>query len=101
MNKDDKTGSNSGSRRDFLRKSAALGLGAAMIPLTPLHADVFKDTAELPEPVVPKSLTQKITILYTSDIHAQLHTHDEFFWEEGKPVYRKRGSEVKLRIRPF
>jgi sulfur-oxidizing protein SoxB len=97
MNKDDKTGSNSGSRRDFLRKSAALGLGAAMIPLTPLHADVFKDTAELPEPVVPKSLTQKITILYTSDIHAQLHTHDEFFWEEGKPVYRKRGGLAVLK----
>ncbi|MBL0097890.1 MAG: metallophosphoesterase, partial [Bacteroidetes bacterium] len=62
-----------------------------------MHADIFKDTAELPEPVEPKSLTQKITILYTSDIHAQLHTHDEFFWEEGKSVYRKRGGLAVLK----
>ena len=97
MNKDDKTSSNPGSRRDFLRKSAALGLGAAMFPLQPMQADVFIEKANLPKPVVPKSLTQKITILYTSDIHAQLHTHDEFFWEEGKSVYRKRGGLAVLK----
>ncbi|MBK9400037.1 MAG: 5'-nucleotidase C-terminal domain-containing protein [Bacteroidetes bacterium] len=97
MNKDDKTNSNPGSRRDFLRKSAALGLGAAMFPLQPMQADMFIEKANLPKPVEPKSLTQKITILYTSDIHAQLHTHDEFFWEEGKSVYRKRGGLAVLK----
>src|SRR6185369_8113855 len=34
----------------------------------------------------------KFTILHTSDIHAQLHTHDEFFQENGRAVYRKRGG---------
>ncbi len=34
----------------------------------------------------------KFTILHTSDIHSQLHTHDEFFLENGKPVYKKRGG---------
>ena len=37
------------------------------------------------------------TILYTTDIHAQLHTHDEFFWENGKAVYKKRGGLAVLK----
>ena len=36
--------------------------------------------------------TAKFTILHTSDIHAQLNTHDEFFYENRKAVYRKRGG---------
>ncbi|MBL7924405.1 MAG: bifunctional metallophosphatase/5'-nucleotidase, partial [Bacteroidia bacterium] len=39
----------------------------------------------------------KITLLYTSDIHAQLHTHDEFFWENNQAVYRKRGGLAVLK----
>lgn len=97
MNKDDKFAGRSGSRRDFLRKSAALGLGAAMIPFQPLSAEVVRSEAKSPEPLLPKSLAQRITILYTSDIHAQLFTHDEFFWEEEKPVYRKRGGLAVLK----
>jgi sulfur-oxidizing protein SoxB len=41
---------------------------------------------------VAQGKAQKFTILHTSDIHAQLHTHDEFFLENGKPVYKKRGG---------
>ena len=41
--------------------------------------------------------SNRFTILYTSDIHAQLHTHDEFFWENGKAVYRKRGGLAVLK----
>jgi sulfur-oxidizing protein SoxB len=41
---------------------------------------------------VTQGKAQKFTILHTSDIHAQLHTHDEFFLENGKAVYKKRGG---------
>jgi len=34
----------------------------------------------------------KFTILHTADIHAQLNTHDEFFYENRRAVYRKRGG---------
>ncbi|GAC1704916.1 MAG: bifunctional UDP-sugar hydrolase/5'-nucleotidase [Flavisolibacter sp.] len=44
----------------------------------------------------PKSKATKITILHTADIHAQLHTHDEFFWE-GEAVYKKRGGLAVLK----
>jgi S-sulfosulfanyl-L-cysteine sulfohydrolase len=39
----------------------------------------------------------RLTILHTADIHAQLTTHDEFFWEDGKPVFRRRGGLATLR----
>ncbi|MEO5599627.1 MAG: hypothetical protein ABIR06_01745 [Cyclobacteriaceae bacterium] len=36
-----------------------------------------------------------MTILHTADIHAQLLTHDGFFMEKGKPIYKKRGGYAK------
>jgi len=41
---------------------------------------------------VQNGKARKSTILHTSDIHAQLHTHDEFFYENKKAVYKKRGG---------
>jgi S-sulfosulfanyl-L-cysteine sulfohydrolase len=38
-----------------------------------------------------------VTILHTADIHAQLSVHDEFFWEDGKPVFKRRGGLATLR----
>lgn len=40
---------------------------------------------------------KRITLLHTADIHAQLYTHDEFFWEKGKAVYKKRGGFATLK----
>jgi len=41
---------------------------------------------------VQKGRAHHITILHTADIHAQLDTHDEFFYERGRPVFRRRGG---------
>ncbi len=35
--------------------------------------------------------------MVTSDIHSQLNTHDEFFWENNQAVYRKRGGLANLK----
>jgi sulfur-oxidizing protein SoxB len=50
---------------------------------------------------VQNAKAQIITLLHTADIHGQLYTHDEFFWENGKPVYKKRGgfSVLKTMLR--
>jgi len=40
---------------------------------------------------------QHITILHTTDIHAQLEIHDEFFSENGKTVFKRRGGFATLR----
>lgn len=41
-------------------------------------------------PAIVNGKAQRFTILHTSDIHGQLDIHDEFFYENGKPVYKKR-----------
>lgn len=79
------------SRRDFLKKTALAGIGTSLTGVT----------AALPaEAIVPNEFLEpsgRFTILYTSDIHAQLNTHDEFFWENGKAVYKKRGGLAVLK----
>ncbi len=79
------------SRRDFLKKTALAGIATSLTGVT----------AALPaEAIVPNEFLEpsgRFTILYTSDIHAQLNTHDEFFWENGKAVYKKRGGLAVLK----
>ena len=86
------------SRRNFLKKSAALGIGATVVPLLNMKADGLDSPKdEVLSSNASSSTSKKITLLYTSDIHAQLHTHDEFFWEDGKGVYKKRGGLAVLK----
>ena len=41
--------------------------------------------------------TDTISILQTADLHGQLKLHDEFFWEDGKMVFEKRGGLAYIR----
>ena len=94
------------SRREFLKKASGLGLtigiGAGLV--TPLSASALNDgegaakTREIfRNKAVKKGKANVMTILHTADIHAQLLTHDEFFIEDGKPVYKKRGGYATLK----
>ena len=85
-------GDNNNSRREFLKRSALAGIGTTLAAVTgPLEAQAVNKSDS------SNSSPNRFTILYTSDIHAQLHTHDEFFWENNKPVYRKRGGLAVLK----
>jgi 2',3'-cyclic-nucleotide 2'-phosphodiesterase (5'-nucleotidase family) len=44
-----------------------------------------------------RSRVQHLTILHTSDMHGQVEVHDEFFWEDGRAVFKKRGGFATLR----
>lgn len=94
------------SRREFLRKAGGLGLtlgiGAGLI--TPASASALRDgdaalkSKEIfSNKAVKSGKASVMTILHTADIHAQLLTHDEFFIENGKPVYKKRGGYATLK----
>ena len=87
------------SRRDFLKLGSVLGMGLGLSPtvagLVPREEGKVKDMVG--GKVVQKGKAQHFTILHTADIHAQLYAHDEFFWEEGKAVYRKRGGMASLK----
>ena len=67
-------------RRDFIKAGAIAGAGLA-----------------LPPGMLRQGQVQHLTILHTSDIHGQLETHDEFFWEDGRAVFRRRGGFATLR----
>ncbi len=41
--------------------------------------------------------TISITILQTADIHGQLDTHPELFWEEGEVVFKDRGGIANIK----
>lgn len=89
----------SDSRRDFIRKMA---LGGALLSGVPqfgaLHAnDSNRDKEWERSAVLSSGKATRITLLHTADIHAQLYTHDEFFWEKGKAVYKKRGGFATLK----
>ncbi|HLG38262.1 MAG TPA: bifunctional metallophosphatase/5'-nucleotidase [Chitinophagaceae bacterium] len=86
------TGENKKSRRDFLKKTTLAGIGTSLAGVAAAIPAATIETKEL-----APAATSRFTILYTSDIHAQLHTHDEFFWENGKAFYRKRGGLAVLK----
>lgn len=94
------------SRRDFLKKASGLGLtlGLGGGLLTPVSASALNnsDGKERSQEMfsnraVKSGRANVLTILHTADIHAQLSTHDEFFIENGKPVYKKRGGYATLK----
>ena len=95
------------SRRDFLRKSTRLGLGLGIgggLIGTPVAASAlnnenaaYKENAMANNKAVREGKATKLTLLHTADIHSQLTTHDEFFMENGKPVFKKRGGFATMK----
>jgi 2',3'-cyclic-nucleotide 2'-phosphodiesterase (5'-nucleotidase family) len=94
------------SRREFLRSSTRLGLGLGIGGglITPVAASalnqedaVYKASAMENNKAVLDGKATKITLLHTADIHSQLMTHDEFFVENGKSVFKKRGGFATLK----
>ena len=97
--KPNKTGPENESRRDFFKATGALGLGMLA---TPALANAVSGSAYHQKEIekneaIKNGKAQRFTILHTSDIHAQLYTHDEFFLENDKPVYKKRGGFAVLK----
>ncbi len=94
------------SRREFLKKASGMGLalGAGAGLISPLAASALsnEDAAGLSKEMSNSSAVKfgkanRLTLLHTADIHSQLLIHDEFFIENGKPVYKKRGGFATLK----
>jgi sulfur-oxidizing protein SoxB len=85
-------------RRDFLKY---VGIGAVGLGLGPAITYWLQEQGKIKEivknPAILNGKAQRFTILHTSDIHGQLDIHDEFFWENGKPVFKKRGGFATLK----
>lgn len=95
------------NRRDFLKKAGTLGLGLGIgggliggpLAASALNNDdaAYKAASMGKNAAVRNGNAQMITLLHTADIHSQLMIHDEFFIEQGKPVYKKRGGFATLK----
>ena len=94
------------SRREFLRTAGKLGLGIGIggglispLAAAAIHSDESEDKARSIEKsgAIRNGKAQVLTLLHTADIHSQLDIHDEFFIENGKPVYKKRGGFATLK----
>lgn len=96
MKKENPIELNSDNRRDFLKKSALAGIAALISPSSTMIAST--ETSEVSKNEKGNGAKNEvITILITTDIHAQIFTHDEFFWENEKAVYKKRGGLAVLK----
>lgn len=86
------------SRKDFLQKMGAATVGMGLSPIISLALIEDGKAKEIQQSkAIKKGKAQKITLLHSTDIHGQINMHDEFFWEEGKPVFKKRGGFAHLK----
>lgn len=87
-------------RRDFLKSIGLAGLGATVAPALSAYSHIEKDTNNIFPATgnAAKSTTGKqvISILQTTDVHCQVHPHDELFWENDRIVFRKTGGYANL-----
>jgi len=84
-------------RRDFLKHVGSMGIGLGLGPALASWLQGQAAAAEMAGSAAVKAgKAQHITILHTSDIHAQLEIHDEFFYEYGRPVFKRRGGFATL-----
>ncbi|MFT5885058.1 MAG: sulfur-oxidizing protein SoxB [Arcticibacterium sp.] len=79
------------SRRNFLKKSVLTGI-AGTLPIAGLNAAQNSTTTVEQE----KKTSGTITLLQTTDVHCQIHSHDELFWENNELVFRKTGGYAHM-----
>jgi sulfur-oxidizing protein SoxB len=83
------------NRRKFLQSIGSIGIGSSILGLGQKEiGSVLHKDAEDNDGISKESTT--VTILQTTDVHCQIHPHDELFWENDQPVFRKTGGYAKM-----
>ncbi len=93
-------GDKGSNRRDFLKRAGTVtGLGLAFGSITGGSLSSCSSNATSADKMnaLKNGKAQRFTILQTADIHGQLMEHDEFFWENGKEVFKRRGGMATLK----
>lgn len=83
------------NRRDFI-KTISLTAGAGLVAGNPLSAIAAQEKSTEQISSAEKEKTFTISILQTTDVHCQVHPHDELFWENNEKVFRKTGGYAHL-----
>lgn len=82
------------NRRNFLKKVSTIGAGAALVSANPLIA--LAGETESGDLNQSENREFTLSILQTTDVHCQVHPHDELFWENDQAVFRKTGGYAQL-----
>lgn len=81
------------SRRDMLKYIGAFGIGVGAYPLVTGLASGLNRANELKTSATE---VKHLTFLQTTDIHGQVLTHPEFFWENKQMVFRNAGGMSRI-----
>lgn len=81
------------SRRSFLQTGLLSSVSAAVPFTASSMADSHLTTGQAG---ISQNNTGVITLLQTTDVHCQLHAHDELFWENNQLTFRKSGGYAHL-----
>lgn len=84
------------NRRDFLKKIGVVGAGAGLMPVQAFANNQNELSQNKVTSNVDKDGKFTVSILQTTDVHCQIHPHDELFWENEKAVFRKTGGYAHL-----
>lgn len=86
-------------RRKFLKNALLAGAGVTLAPplvqsntLPASDAVSGEGSADTP----PPAQNGVLSLLQTTDVHCQVHPHDEMFWENEKMVFRKAGGYAHI-----
>jgi 2',3'-cyclic-nucleotide 2'-phosphodiesterase (5'-nucleotidase family) len=82
------------NRRGFLKKIGTMGAGAALVSANPILA-LENESSEISS-FAENQGEFTLSILQTTDVHCQVHPHDELFWENDQAVFRKTGGYAHL-----
>jgi len=83
-------------RRDFIKQLGILGASTGLVGTVPMTDVLYPESEEktVDDFALDKPLV--LNILQTTDVHCQLHPHDELFWENNQSVFRKTGGYAYL-----
>ncbi len=92
------------NRRNFIQKTILGGIGLGLTPTLAKSEIVNFNSENTPLSKISKNgdFEEKeggkkvITLLQTTDVHCQVHPHDELFWENNKAVFRKTAGYAQL-----
>lgn len=81
-------------RRDFIKSLGILGAGIAVS--NPILANIQDVSESQSNNCAHEDDETVISLLQTTDVHCQIHPHDELFWENNQMVFRKTGGYAQL-----
>jgi 2',3'-cyclic-nucleotide 2'-phosphodiesterase (5'-nucleotidase family) len=84
------------NRRDFIKKAGLFGSTAVLSSTMPFASLDNTENSSGANDEGNNSKPFTLSILQTTDVHCQVHAHDELFWENNKAVFRKTGGYAQL-----